>query len=145
MSFSNVAENAILALIFNATTWANYAINATSSPETTIAVALATGADPGDTATMSTNESTYTNYARGSVARTTGGFSAPSGGSTALVANLDFPASGASGTTITYGQFGKSGGGAADVIVNGAITPNILIGGAGVIPRLTTASTVTLD
>jgi hypothetical protein len=83
MSFSNVAENAILALIFNATTWANYAINATSSPETNIVAALAT-ADPGDTGTMSTSESAYTNYARQNIARTTSGFTAPSGGSTAF-------------------------------------------------------------
>jgi len=144
VSFSNVAENAILALIFNATTWANYAINATSSPETNIVAALAT-ADPGDTGTMSTSESTYTNYARQNIARTTSGFTAPSGGSTAFNANVDFPSSGASGTTITHGQLGKSGGGAADVIVNGAISPNISIPSAGVIPRLTTASTVTLD
>ncbi len=144
MSFSNIAENAILALIFNATTWANYAINATSSPETNIATALHT-ADPGDAGTMSTSESAYTNSARQNVARTTGGFSAPSGGSTSLVANLDFPSSGASGTTVTNGSFGKTGGGAADIIITGAITPNITISSAGVIPRLTTASTVSLD
>lgn len=144
MSFSNVAENAILALIFNATTWANYAVNATASPETNIATALHT-ADPGDAGSMSTSESAYTNYARQNVARTTGGFSAPSGGATNLVANLDFPSSGAAGTAITFGSFGKTGGGAADIIVSGAISPSILIGGAGVVPRLTTASSVTLD
>lgn len=144
MSFSNVAENAILALIFNATTWANYAINATTAPETNIVAALAT-ADPLDAGTMSTSESAYTNYARVNILRTTAGFTAPSGGSTALAANVDFPSSGAAGTTITHGQLGKSGAGAVDVIVNGAITPNIAIGSAGVIPRLTTASSITLD
>jgi hypothetical protein len=61
-----------------------------------------------------------------------------------LVANLDFPSSGASGTTITYGSFGKTGGGATAILVSGAITPNISIPSSGVIPRLTTASTVTL-
>ncbi len=144
MSFSNVAENAILGLIFNATAWANYAVNATASPQTEIATALHT-ADPGDGGTMSTSESSYTNYARVSVARTTGGFTAPAGGSTALVANLDFASSGAAGGTITHGSFGKNGGGAADIIVTGAITPNIAVGSAGIIPRLTTASTVSLD
>lgn len=144
MSFSNAAEDAILALIFNATTWANYAINATSSPETNIVAALHT-ADPADAGTMSTSESAYTNYARQNIARTTGGFTAPSGGSTNLVANCDYPASGASGTSITHGSFGKSGGGASAIIVSGTITPNISIPTAGVIPRLTTASAVTLD
>lgn len=143
MAFSTTTANAILALIFNATTWANYAVNATSSPETNIHAALHT-ADPGAAGTMSTSESAYTNYARQNVARTTSGFSAPSAGATSLVANLDFPSSGASGTTITHGSFGKTGGGAAAIIISGAITPNISIPAAGVIPRLTTASTVTL-
>ena len=79
MSISNTTENAILDLIFSATTWANYAINATTSPETNIVAALAT-ADPGDTGTMSTSETTYTSYARVNVARSTG-FSAASAGS----------------------------------------------------------------
>ncbi len=109
MSFSDVTENAILALIFNATTWANYAINATSSPETNIIAALHT-ADPGDAGTQSTSESAYSSYARQNIARTTGGFTAPSSGSTAFAANVDFPASGASGTTVTFGSLGKSGG-----------------------------------
>lgn len=143
MSFSNAAENAILALLFNATTYTNIAVNATSSPLTNIDIALAT-ADPGDTGTMSTSESAYGNYARVSVARTTGGFSAPSGGATNLVANADFPASSGAGTTITHGQFGKTGGGAVEVIINGAISPTIPIS-TGTIPRLTTASSVTLD
>lgn len=144
MSFSNTAENALLALIFNATTWANYAINATSSPETNIAAALHT-ADPGDTGTMSTSEAAYGSYARGSIARTTGGFSAPSGGSTALVAALDFATSSGSGSTITHGSVGKTGGGAADIIMSGTVTPNIAVGAAGIIPRWTTASTWSLD
>jgi hypothetical protein len=144
MSFSNAAENALLALIFNATTYANVAINATTSPLTNIAAALHT-ADPGEAGDQTTSESAYTNYARQNIARTTSGFSAPSGGSTAFVANVDFPSSGASGTTITYGSLGKTGGGATEIIVSGAITPNISIPSSGVIPRLTTASTVTLD
>lgn len=143
MSFSNAAENAILALIFNATTYTNIAVNATASPLTNIDVALAT-ADPGDTGTMSTSESAYGNYARVSVARTTSGFSAPSGGATNFVANVDFAASSGSGTTITHGQLGKTGGGAVEVIINGAISPTIPIS-TGTIPRLTTASSVTLD
>jgi hypothetical protein len=143
MAFGTTTANAILALIFNATAWANYADNAGTTPQTNVATALHT-ADPGAAGTQTTSESAYTNYARQNVARTTGGFSAPSAGATALVANLDFPSSGASGTTITYGSFGKTGGGATAILVSGAITPNISIPSSGVIPRLTTASTVTL-
>jgi hypothetical protein len=71
--FSDTTESAILALIFNATTWANYAINASSSPETNIATSLHT-ADPTDSGTATSSEVTYTSYARVSVARTSGGF-----------------------------------------------------------------------
>lgn len=143
MSISDTTENAILALVFNATTWANYAINASTSPETNIVVGLAT-ADPGDTGTMATSETTYTSYARVNVARTTGGWSAPSGGSTSPVANIDFPAGTGGSGTVTHFTTGKSGGGAAAYLWSGTVTPNIVTGN-GVTPRLTTATTITLD
>src|SRR6478752_2177582 len=123
MSISNSAENSILDLYFSATTWANYAVNATSSPETNIHTALHT-ADPTDTGNLSSSESAYTNYARVNVARSTG-FAAASSGSVSPVANIDFPASGAAGTTITHFSFGKTGGGAAIAVFQGTVTPNI--------------------
>lgn len=143
MSISNTTEDAILNLVFNATTWANYAINATSSPETNIIVALHT-ADPGDAGTQTTSESAYTNYTRENVARSTG-WSASSGGSVSPAANIDFPSSGASGTTVTHFSTGKSGGGATPILWSGTVTPNIAIGASGITPRLTTATTITLD
>lgn len=143
MSLSNSAENSILDLYFSATTWANYAVNATSSPETNIHTALHT-ADPGDTGAMNTSEAAYTNYARVNVARSTG-FGAASGGSVSPAANIDFPSSGASGSTITHFSFGKTGGGAAIAVFQGTVTPNIAIGAAGITPRLTTATACTLD
>jgi hypothetical protein len=63
MSISDTTETAIMALIFNATAWANYADNAAGTPQTNVAVALHT-ADPGDGGTQSTSEVTYTSYAR---------------------------------------------------------------------------------
>jgi hypothetical protein len=143
MSISDTTENAILNLVFSATTWANYAQNAASSPETNIVVALHT-ADPGDAGAQNTTESAYTNYARVNVLRSTG-WSTASAGSVSPVANIDFPASGASGTTITHFSTGKSGGGASAILWSGTVTPNIAVGAAGVTPRLTTASTITLD
>jgi|SRR5215207_331999 len=143
MSISDTTENAILALVFNATTWANYAINATTTPEANIVVALHT-ADPGDTGTMATSEATYTGYARVNVVRTTSGWSAPSGGSTSPVANIDFGAGTAGSGTVTFFSTGKSGGGAAAILWSGAVSPSIVTGN-GVTPRLTTATTVTLD
>lgn len=143
MSIADVTENAILNLIYSATTWANYAQNAATSPETNIIVALHT-ADPGDAGAQNTTESAYTNYARQNVARSTG-WSTASAGSVSPAANIDFPSSGASGTTVTHFSTGKSGGGASPILWSGTVTPNIAIGASGIIPRLTTGSTITLD
>ena len=143
MSISDTTENAILNLIFSATLWANYAQNASSSPETNIVIALHT-ADPLDAGTMSTSESAYTNYARVNVARSTG-WSTSTAGSVSPVANIDFPSSGAAGTTITHWSTGKSGGGATAILFSGAVSPTIAIGASGVIPRLTVSSVITLD
>ncbi len=143
MSFSNIAENAILALIFNATAWANYADNAATTPQTNIHLALSTGA-PGDAGTMSTSETTYTSYARVNVARTTGGWTAPSGGATNLVALTSFPAGTGGSGTVTHFAAGKTGGGAADIIADGTVTPNIVTGN-GITPQLTSSSSISLD
>ena len=142
MSASNAMENAVLALIFNATAWSNMADNAASTPQTSIATSLHT-ADPGDAGDMSTSEIAYTSYARTSVARTSGGFTVASG-SVSPVANIDFAAgTGGSGTATHFG-YGKTGGGAAALHVSGTVTPNIVTGN-GVTPRLTTATAVTMD
>jgi hypothetical protein len=143
MSLSNGTENSILDLIFSATTWANYAINATASPETNIVTTLNT-ADPGDTGFMNTSESAYTNYVRVNVARSNG-FNAASGGAVSPAAAISFASSGASGTTITHFTWGKSGGGASVYLFSGTVTPNIAIGASGITPQLTTASSASLD
>lgn len=142
MSISNTTESAILVLVFNATAWANYADNAASSPQTNIVVAAHT-ADPGEAGTQTTSESAYTSYARVNVARTSGGWTETSG-SVSPVANIDFPAGTGGSGTITYFSTGKSGGGATAILWSGTVTPNI-VSGNGVTPRLTTASTITLD
>lgn len=143
MSISNTSESAILVLIFNATTWAGYAVNATSAIETQIVCALHT-ADPLDAGTQATSEVAYTSYARVNVARTTGGWT-ETGGSISPVSTITFPAgTGGGPTTITHWSTGKSGGGASAILWSGTVTPNI-VAGNGVTPSLTTASTITLD
>lgn len=143
MTISDTTENAILNLVFRAVAWGNYADNAATSPETNIVTALHT-ADPGDAGTQSTSETTYTSYARTNVARTTGGFSAASGGSVSPAANIDFPTGTGGSGTITHFSTGKSGGGASAILWSGTVTPNI-VSGNGVLPRLTTSTTLTLD
>jgi hypothetical protein len=143
MSIADTTETAIMSLIFNATAWANYADNAATTPQTQISWALHT-ADPGEAGTQSTSEAAYTNYVRVNVNRNSGGHTV-TGGSVSPVANVDFASSGASGTTISFFSTGKTGGGATAILWSGTVTPNIAIPGSGIIPRLTTASTITLD
>jgi hypothetical protein len=142
MSMSNTSETDFLKLIFNATTWANYAINATASPETNIVVGLHS-ADPGEAGTMATSEVAYTSYARVNVLRTTGGWTV-TGGSVSPVADISFPSGTGGGESATYFSAGKSGGGAAAILVSGAISPPITTG-SGITPRLTTSTVVTID
>lgn len=143
MSKGNTFENDLLKLIFNATAIANLADNAASSPLTNLSVALHT-ADPGEAGTQSTSEATYGSYARVSVARTTGGWTASSAGSTSPVANIDFPQATSGSETITHFSIGPTGGGATKIFYSGTVTPNIVVS-TGVTPRLTTASTITED
>lgn len=146
MSISDTSENALLLLIFQATTWANYAINATASPETSIAVALHT-ADPGEAGTMATSEIGYTSYLRltggTGIARTSGGWTV-STNSVTPVANIDFAASTGGTPLATFFSTGKSGGGASAVLFSGTVTPSISCT-TGVTPRLTTATLITMD
>jgi len=142
MSIGNNTENNVLKLIFNATTWNNVAENYTTTPNTNISVALHTS-DPGETGTQSTNEVAYTNYARVSVVRTTSGW-VVTNNSVSPVANIDFPIGSGGSGTVTHFSVGMTGGGATDIYWSGTVTPNIVTGD-GVTPRLTTASTITLD
>lgn len=145
MSMSDATETAILALIFNATAWANYADNAASTPQTQVAVALHT-ADPGDAGNMSTSEIAYTSYARVNVNRNSGGWTV-SGSSPAQVAPaaaISFPAGTGGAGTASFFSTGKTGGGTTPILYSGTVTPNIVCG-SGVTPQLTTATTMTLD
>jgi hypothetical protein len=145
MSIGDTTENAILNLIYRAVTWAGYA--SATGTETNIGISLHT-ADPGDTGTASTSEVAYTSYTRVNVARGTGGWSAASGGSVSPAANIDFPAgTGGSGTASYFATAASNATpptGAQVILWSGTVTPNITCGN-GVTPRLTTASTITLD
>lgn len=142
MSKSNSAENSILALIFNATAWANIADNAASGPLTNLYVSLHT-ADPGEGGNQTTNEAAYTSYARVAVARTSGGWTV-SGASVSPVATISFPAATGGGETETYFGVGTASSGAGVLLYSGPISPTIGVS-SGVTPQLTTASTITED
>lgn len=142
MSKGNTFENDILALIFNATTIANIAINATSSPLTDLEVALHT-ADPGEGGNQTTSECTYTGYARVPVARTSGGWTV-TGASVSPAAIIAFGACTVGSETATHASIGTAHSGTGKILYSGAISPNLAIA-PGVTPRLTTASAITED
>ena len=126
MPKSTSASNSILALIFNATAWADIAENDSSSPATNLYLSLHT-ADPGVGGSQTTNETAYTNYARIAIARTTGGWDAPSGGATANAALAQFAQCGASGATLTHVAIGTASSGAGLVLYAGALTSSLAV------------------
>lgn len=139
MAKSASFANSLLLLYFNATLFANVAINATSSPITSIHVSLHT-ADPGTAGDQTTSEIAYTSYARVAVARTSGGWTVTAN-SCSPVAAITFPAgTGGSGTATHFG-LGTVLSGAGVRQYSGTITPNIVCGN-GVTPSLSTASTI---
>ena len=142
MSKTNNWENSILALLFNATPVANVADNAASSPLTNLFVSLHTS-DPGEAGTQTTNETSYTSYARVAVARTGSGWTVTAN-SVSPVANIDFnPATGGTATISHFGV-GSLVSGAGVLYYKGTVSPNISVS-TGVTPRLTTASAITED
>lgn len=126
MPKSTSASNSILALIFNATTWNLIAENDSTSPATNLYLSLHT-ADPGVGGSQTTNETSYTNYARIAIPRTTGGWDAPSGGATANAALAQFAQCGASGATLTHVAIGTDSSGTGLVLYAGALTSSLAV------------------
>lgn len=126
MPKSTAACNAILALIFNATAWADIAENDASSPLSNLYLSLHT-ADPGVGNNQTTNETSYTNYARIAVVRTTSGWTAPSGGATANAALAQFAQCGVTGATITHVAIGTASSGAGTVLYAGALSSSLAV------------------
>ena len=126
MPKSTTACNNILALIFNATTWNDIAENDSTSPATNLYLSLHT-ADPGDGGAQTTNETSYTNYARKAVVRTTSGWAAPSSGSTSNAALAQFAACGVTGATITHVAIGTNASGAGLVLYAGALNSSLAV------------------
>ena len=126
MPKSTSACNSILALIFNATTWADIAEDDTTSPATNLYLSLHT-ADPGVGGAQTTNETAYTNYVRIAVPRTTGGWDAPAAAATANAALAQFAQCGASGATLTHVAIGTGAAGAGLVLYAGALSSSLAV------------------
>lgn len=145
MSKTNSWENGLLLLLFNNTNFANVG-DATglrgSSTAGSFFLSLHT-ADPAEGGDQTTNETSYTSYARVAVARSGSGFTVSSN-SVSPAANVDFPACTGGTATITHFGIGTSLSGAGVLLYKGAVTPNISVS-TGVTPRLTTATAITED
>jgi hypothetical protein len=118
--------NKVLALIFNATAWADIAENDTSSPLANLYLSLHT-ADPGVGNNQTTNETSYTNYVRIAVARTTGGWDVPASGATQNAALAQFAQCGVSGATLTHVAIGTASSGAGTVLYAGALSSSLAV------------------
>jgi len=119
--------NSFMALLYNATPWANVADNASSSPITGIYMGLHILTGPAAGADQTSNEANYTLYARVSTDRSTGGWTAPAAGATSNVAAIDFPQCGVTGATITYASTGKAASGAQPYYHTGALNSPITV------------------
>lgn len=133
MPKSTATCNSILALIFNATAWADIAENDASSPATNLFLSLHTSS-PGVGNNQTTNETSYTNYARIAIARTTSGWAVPSAGATSNVALAQFAQCGVTGATITHVAIGTASSGNGTVLYQGALTSSLAVA-AGIQPQ----------
>lgn len=125
MSKGDTFENDLLKLIFNATAIANLADNAASAPLTNLYVSLHT-ADPGESGSQTTNETSYTNYARVAVARTSGGWTVTTN-SAANAGAVTFPTCGATGATLTHFGVGTASSGTGKLLYSGALTSSLAV------------------
>lgn len=132
MSKTNAFETDFLELFFNATALADLAENDTTSPATNLYVSLHTG-DPGEAGDQTTNEATYTSYARVAVARTSGGWTV-SGNNASNTAAVTFPQCTGGSETITHFGIGTGSAGAGYLMFKGALTSSLAVS-SGITPE----------
>lgn len=130
--------NSMLALVFQGTTFAGIAQNA-ASPDTSFYLALHS-ADPTASGNQTSNEVSYTGYARQAVSRSTSGFTL-SGNTVNLASNVSFPSCTGGSATATYWSVGTGSTGTGELLYAGPLGPSISIS-SGVQPILTTACSI---
>lgn len=147
MSKTDTFENALLLLMFNNTNFANVGDVTGIRGSTTagqLFLSLHT-ADPGETGNQSTNEISYTGYARVGLNRASGagGFTVTAN-SVSPAGNVDFGACTAGSGTATHFGIGTASSGTGILLYKGALSPTIAVS-SGVTPRINSTSTVTED
>lgn len=113
MSKGNTAENDVLKIIFNDTAFSWEA-------NTNLFVSLHT-ADPGESGNQTTSECAFGAYARQTVARTTGGWTAASSGSTSNVAQISFPECSSGTETVTHVAIGTALTSTGQILYSGSL------------------------
>ena len=145
MSKSNACESGWLLLLFNNTDFANVGDAGglqNSATAGSLYVSLHTS-DPGEAGDQTTNETSYTSYARVAVARSGSGWTVTNN-SVSPAANIDFPACTGGTATITHFGIGTASSSTGVLLYSGTVSPNISVS-TGVTPRLTTATAITED
>ena len=127
MPKSTATCSSILALIFNATAWADIAENDTSGPLANLWLALYTDAPDtaGDDCTVNeVSVVAYVGYARKIVPRATvTGWDAPSGGVTKNAVLLQFPeCTGGAGVHVSHVAIVTTASGAGKILYSGELT-----------------------
>lgn len=139
MSKSNATETDTLNIFF-LKTLASWMGTLSGTGDANITVALHT-ADPGEAGTQSTNEATYTSYARVNVIRTAAGWTV-SGATSQNAALIQFPEATGGSDVVTYVSLGINSG---QIMYSGALTASRSIS-SGIQPQFAiNALTVTED
>ena len=146
MSMTNTAEAALLDLLFLNVDWANVGDVAglqNSATAGSFFISLHSS-DPGEAGSQTTNEISYTGYARVAVARTSGGFTR-SGATISNTALVQFAQCTGGTATATHFGIGTDLSGAGNLIFKGALTASLSISN-GIQPQFAaSALTVTVD
>ena len=135
MSKHNTFETDILKLILTNVDSPNIGDAAglqNSATEGSLYVSLHTS-DPGETGDQTTNEISYTGYARVAVARNTGGWTVANGAAENAAA-ITFGACTAGSGTATHFRIGTASSGAGYVLYTGALGASLAIS-AGITPE----------
>lgn len=134
MPKSTATCNSILALMYNATPWANVADNALSSPLANVYVSLHTGTLTPATGTQNDTETVYSSYLRVAKARSVAGWSAPTGGYTRNVGQIQFAQCGVTGATLNYVATGTLASGSAGLAWHYGALNSPLVVSSGITP-----------
>jgi hypothetical protein len=144
MPFATAGIVDLLKLLLTNTTWAGVGdvtgiVGSTAAGSWFLSLHTSTPGAGGD---QTSNEISYTGYARVAVARTSGGWTVTANPAT-LTSTVSWPqmTAGAGGTA-TFVGLGKSSTGAGELVLFGAISPTIPVSN-GVTPQLTPSTTVT--